>query len=353
MNILVTGADGFLGSNITRELLSRQYQVTAFISSDSVSTTLDGLPVDRFTGNILNPKDVEQAMDGCDAVIHAAASTSIWPSRSERVRAINMDGTDHMIRAALNRGCQRFLYIGSAGSFGFGTKIDPGDESRPFRGRKYGLDYIESKLEAQHRVLRAVAQHDLPAIVLNPTFMIGPYDSKPSSGAMIRAIYEQKLPGYSRGGRNYIYVKDAAKAIANALTMGRIRQCYILGHENMNYREAFTRMAQVIGVPAPRLPIPSWASQVYGAFGSLYGALTQLPPTVTYTMARMSNDRHYYTGQKAVEELAMPQTNLDIAIRESFLWMKEQGMLTPKATVRRMPRLSRAAVVTRRNRYGK
>lgn len=353
MNILVTGADGFLGSNITRELLSRQYQVTAFISSDSTSTTLDRLPVERFTGNILNRQDVERAMDGCDAVVHAAASTNVWPSRSERVRAINIEGTDHLIRAALKRDCQRFLFIGSAGSFGFGTEIDPGDETRPFRGRKYRLDYIESKLEAQHRVLRAVAQHDLPAIVLNPTFMIGPYDSKPSSGAMIKAIYEQKLPGYSRGGRNYIYVKDAAKAIVNALTMGRIGECYILGHENMNYREAFSRMARVIGVPAPRLPIPLWAGVLYGGAGSIYGALTQIPPTVTYTMARMAHDRHYYTGQKAVDELAMPQTNLDIAIQESFQWMKEHGILKPKKTVRRIPRLSGTAVVRRRNRYGK
>ncbi len=327
MKILLTGADGLLGSNLTRELLNRGHEVKAFLLPNSPSRTLDKLPIERFEGNILQVKDLETAAAGCDAIIHAAANTSIWPDRSEIVRKVNVVGTANVAQAALTANVQRLVYVGTANSFGFGSKANPGNESQPYRAAKYGLDYTDSKLEAQQLLLKAVKEQGLPAIILNPTFMLGPYDSKPSAGAMVKAVYEGKVPGYTSGGRNYVYVKDAAVAIANALSMGRIGECYIIGHENMNYQEAFGRIARIIGVKAPAIPIPGWASKLYGGIGSFYGKLTGNAPTVSLAMARISTDEHYFTAQKAIEELKLPQTNVDIAIRESFEWMRDNGVL--------------------------
>ena len=196
MKILVTGADGLLGNNLVRELLSRNHEVSVLLLPNSPAHTLDQLDIERFYGNILKPEDIEKAIQGCDAVIHAAANTNIWPTRSAIIRKVNIDGTKNIINAALKANIKRMIYIGTANSFGFGSKQRPGHEKLPYASDKYGVDYMDSKLEAQKLVLKAVKDQGLPAITVNPTFMLGPYDTKPSAGALILAIYEAKSPGF-------------------------------------------------------------------------------------------------------------------------------------------------------------
>ncbi len=327
MKILVTGADGMLGSNLVRELLGRGHEVVAFLLPGSTSKTLDGLPILKTYGNILTPAEIGSAAQGCDAIIHTAANTNIWPDRSEMVRRVNFDGTKQVVEVALKANVRRFIYVGTANSFGFGSKDTPGDESHPYQSAQYGLDYMDSKYQAQQYVLKAVQERNLPAIVINPTFMLGSYDSKPGAGAMIIAIAKGKVPGYAAGGRNYVYVKDVAIAIANALAGGRLGECYIAGHENLNYREAFGKIARVVGVAPPRLFIPSWLSKLIGWLGSMYGKLTGNAPTVSLAMARISADEHYFTARKAIAELGMPQTDIEVAIRECYTWLKDNNYL--------------------------
>ncbi|MEM9918981.1 MAG: NAD-dependent epimerase/dehydratase family protein [Bacteroidota bacterium] len=326
MKVLVTGADGLLGSNLVRELLQRQTRVKAFVLPNSPSKTLANLDIERFEGNLLNAEDLIKAIHDCDAVIHAAANTNIWPDRSEMVRRVNIDGTRNLVEAAIQAKVKRMVYVGTANTFGFGSKESPGDETRPYRSARYGLDYMDSKRAAQQLILKAVQERELPALVVNPTFMLGPYDSKPSAGAMVVAIHQGKVPGYTSGGRNYIYVKDVAIAICNALSMGRIGECYIAGHQNLNYKEAFGKIAQIVGAKAPAIPIPSFASLLYGAIGSFGSKLTGKPPTVSLAMARISTDEHYFSARKAIDELQLPQTPIEQAIRESFEWMRANGV---------------------------
>jgi dihydroflavonol-4-reductase len=200
MKVLLTGADGFLGSNITRELLTAGYVVRIFVLAGRKTSTLDGLPLERFEGNLLDPPDVMKAVEGCDAVIHAAASTSVWPARNPMVNRVNIEGTRNIINACIYHKVQRLVYVGTASSFGFGTKAIPGDEKRSYASGKYELDYVDSKYEAQQLVLKSVHENQLPAVIVNPCFMFGPYDSLPSSGAMIVAICKGKVPGFSNGG---------------------------------------------------------------------------------------------------------------------------------------------------------
>ncbi len=321
--IFVTGADGMLGSNLVRELLQRGYQVKAFLLPDRPVNTLEGLDIEKVYGNLLYAEEVKTAMEGCDAVVHAAANTNIWPNRSEVVRRVNVQGTQHLIDAALAHKIQRFIFVGTANTFGFGSKENPGEETRPYMGERYNLDYMDSKYQAQNLLFKAVKEQNLPALTVNPTFMFGPYDSKPGAGAMILAVYNEKVPGFAVGGRNYIYVKDVAVAIANALTMGQIGESYIAGHENLNYREAFTRIAKVVGAKPPSITIPASLTKIYGWFGTRIAYLTGKAPVVSYSMAQISCDGHYFTAAKAVKELQMPQTNIDTAIKECFDWLKE------------------------------
>jgi len=217
------------------------------------------------------------------------------------------------------------VYIGTANSFGFGSKENPGNEQLPYQSAKYGVDYMDSKLEAQQIVLKAVKEKGLPAITVNPTFMLGPYDTKPSAGALILAIYEEKVPGFAPGGRNYVYVKDAAIAMVNGLTQGKIGESYIVGNVNLSYQEMFTLVAKLVKVKPPKIKIPSLFIKIYGMIGSAYGNLLKKQPTVSYPMALISCDEHYFDPQKARNELGLPQTDIETAILESFNWLKENG----------------------------
>ncbi|MFT5166264.1 MAG: dihydroflavonol-4-reductase [Saprospiraceae bacterium] len=326
--VLITGADGLLGSNLVRELLARDYKVRVLLLPDSPSTTLDGLDIERYTGNILQPDDLQKAMDGCGYLVHAAANTNIWPNRSSIVRKVNIEGTRNIAEAALKAGIKRMVYIGTANSFGFGPKDHPGDETQAYQSAKYGLDYQDSKYEAQQYLLKQHKENNLPAIIINPTFMLGPYDSKPSAGAMVLAIYNRKVPAFAPGGKNYIYVKDVAVAITNALDgKGRLGECYIAGNENLNFKEAFTKIATITGVKPPGFSLPGGILKLYGRLGSAMGAITGKAPTVSYPMTQISCDEHYFSAQKAVDELGLPQTDVGIAIKEAFNWFKENGYL--------------------------
>lgn len=327
MKILVTGADGLLGSNLVRELLSRGHQIRAFVQPGRQQKTLDGLPIEKFPGNLLNAGEVISAAAGCEAIIHCAASTAVWPIRSEIINRVNIDGTKNIIQAVYKNNIPRLVYVGTANSFGFGSKEQPGVEGNPYKSATYGLDYMDSKYKAMLVVLDEVKKNSLPAIVVNPTFMFGPYDSTPSSGAMIVALYKGKVPGYTKGGRNYLCAKDAAVAIANAVTMGRTGECYILGNENLSYQQIFTKISTTIGVKPPPIAIPSVFAKLYGHIGSLMGKLTGKAPAISYPLARISADEHYYSPAKARNELGLPQTPVETGIKESFEWLKENGYL--------------------------
>ncbi len=327
MNVLVTGGDGLLGSNVVRELLTRGYSVSVFVQPGRQQKTLQGLGVEKLSGNLLNQQEVMDAIAGKDAVIHCAASTSVWPTRSDVVNTVNIEGTRNIVEAVKRFSVKRLIYIGTANSFGFGTKECPGVEGNPYKSAHYGLDYMDSKYKAQQLILNEVKENALPAIIVNPTFMFGPYDSGPSSGAMIVALFKRKVPGYTAGGRNYIFIKDAAVAIVNALTMGRIGECYILGNENLSYKEAFEKIATTIGVKAPSLPIPKMFAKLYGRLGSAIGKISNITPAISYPLARIACDEHYYSAAKAVKELGLPQTPVEVGIKECYVWLKENGYL--------------------------
>jgi dihydroflavonol-4-reductase len=327
MKVLVTGADGFLGSNIVRELLDRGYETRAFVHPERSNGVLDGLSVEVFRGDILVSDDIVTASRGCDAVIHAAANTSTSPSRSEHVKTVNIKGTSHVIAAVKKYKVGRLVHVGTANSFGFGSRDDPGDETVPYNGSQYKLDYFNSKYEAHRLVLDEVERNGLKAVIVNPTFMIGPFDSKPGFGFAIIQIYHGRVPGFPIGGRNYVHVKDVAVGTVNALTKGRIGECYILGNDNLSYKEIFSMIASVIGVPPPKKTFSPIMVMAYTVFGSIIGFLTGKPPALSLSTARISCDEHYYTSKKALKELELPQTPIETAIEEAFQWFKENGYL--------------------------
>lgn len=331
MKVLVTGPDGVLGSNVVRELLNRGHEVSVLLLPGSTSPTLVGLNITSHYGNILNPDDIDKCVAGSEAVIHCAASTNVFPARDPFINKVNIEGTENIISACKKHSVKRVIYVGTANSFGYGTSIDkPGVEGNPYTSIKYGLDYMDSKRIAQEIILEAFEKDGFPVIVVNPTFMIGPYDSKPSSGEMILAVLGGKLPGYTEGGKNFVAVKDAATAISNALTMGRLGECYILGNENLTFKEAFGKMAKVLGVKPPTRKLSRSIVVAFGSLNSFFARLFKFKPGVTKELAIISCDTHFYSPEKARKELLLPSTPIETAVQECYDWFLANGYIKNK-----------------------
>mgnify|MGYP006096215845 FL=1 len=327
MKVLVTGPDGVLGSNLVRELLGRNYQVIAMSEDGKKSPTIDDLDITKVGGNLLNPEEVELAMKGVDYVIHCAASTSMWPSRSEIVNKVNIKGTEFIINACIKNKVKRLIYIGTANSFGSGTKMEPGNEENEYQAEHYGLDYMDSKYKAQVLVRNAVKEKGLDAVLINPTFMIGPYDSKPSSGQMILSVCKGKVPGYTLGGKNFIAVKDVAVTVVNALTQGRKGECYIACNENLTYQEAFDKIAKTVGRKKIKRKLSTFSVRAFGKASSISAKIFRYTPQLTHELAILASEEHYYSGDKAKKELDMPQTPIEIAIKDCYQWFEKNGYL--------------------------
>jgi dihydroflavonol-4-reductase len=327
MKVLVTGPDGLLGSNLVRVLLERGYDTRVLVQNGRNSDTLDGLGMEIVRGDIRDQDSLLSTVKGCSVVIHAAANTSTNPSRSASVREINIEGTRNILAAVKKNDVERFIHVGTTNSFGFGPKENPGDETRPYTAGKYHLDYFNSKYEAQKIVLQDVEKNGLPAVVVNPTFLVGPYDSKPGFGTVIIALYHGKLKAIPVGGRNYIHVRDVAVGIVNAVTMGRIGECYILGNKNLSYEEIFSMIARVLNVSPPKRMVGPFVTKLYGFLCQIVGTITGKSSGINLAIARIACDEHYYSAQKAIDELALPQTPIEQAVEEAFHWFRDNGYL--------------------------
>lgn len=326
--ILITGASGFLGLNIIKELLNTDFKIKGFVENGKNSSILDSFKIEIIHGDIQNLDDVKNAVKDCDIIIHTAALTNIWPKRSSLVWNVNYIGTKNLIIAAKNKGIEKFIYVGSAGSFGFGSKHNPGNETMPYTNTKYKLDYLDSKKKAQDLVLAEVEKNNFPAVIVNPTFMFGGYSTNNgSSNDMILALYNNKIPGYTNGGRNFIYVNDVAIGIINSITKGRIGECYIMGNENLSYKEIFQKIASQTNTKPPRFRFAKFFAKTIGFFYSVLSRIHRKKPSISYTMAKISCDEHYFSSKKAIEELNLPQTPIEYAVKEALNWFKETNII--------------------------
>lgn len=322
--VLVTGAGGMLGSHIVEILLQQHYRVKAMVRSGSPALNLRGLPVELYYGDIRDAAACAAAVSNCDMVIHAAASISTWPTRSKTLFEVNFKGTQNIVSAAITAGVQRFVHISSASSFGPGDPEHPATEETPFRGLRYRLDYIESKYAAHQYVMEMARTKGFPAIVICPTMMVGSRDVNLGSGQMIIAVITRKLHFISHGGKNFVYARDVAQAVVNALEHGSLGEAYITGNCNLTYREFFNMVGEIVKAPPPKLFIPDWLILTVGLFSSGLAMLFRFRPLLNYSQALISLDRHCYAPAKAIKELNMPQTDIKIAINAAYEWLKRE-----------------------------
>jgi dihydroflavonol-4-reductase len=325
--IFVTGADGMLGSSICRELLNQGYVVKAMCFPGRVPATLNGLSIEIVYGNVLDKSFLLKEMQGCNKVINVAALTNVYPRRSKIVNDVNYSGAKNVMEVVEELKMTRMVHIGSASSFDHGSKQNPGDERSGYNGWKYGMDYIDSKFKAQQLLLEKHAKDGFPVIIVNPTFMIGPFDSGPSSGAMLINLATNNIPGYTGGGKNFVCSVDVANAAVNALKLGRLGQCYIAGGKNLDFKEFFEKACEILGKPFKLKKIPQFLVLIVGFFNSIIARLTKSKPKLSFGMAKMASISQCFSPAKAIEELQMTQTPIEVGIKQCLDWFKANNYL--------------------------
>ncbi|GAB3271033.1 SDR family oxidoreductase [Larkinella harenae] len=326
MNVLLTGATGLLGIHVAGELIRQGHAVKALYRS--LPKRMDELPwfknVDWVKGTLISQSNLESLVQDCQAVIHAAARTDPYPTQLSAYYETNVTGTEYLIEAVRRKTDTRLVYVSTAAVFRPGSLATPATEESPYAFKLMASGYIASKYQAQLRVLEAVRQ-GLDAVVVNPTFMLGPYDFKPSSGAVVQYARQNRLilhPG--AGGKSFIDVRDAARATVNALQLGKTGECYLLANENLTYDQFFTLLVQLSGKPKTVVPIPASWIQLAGRMGSTAERLFRRGLPMNRINATLLTQDNYYSGEKARRDLHMPRSPVSQAIEEAMHWFDQK-----------------------------
>lgn len=329
MKTLVTGANGLLGSNLVRELIKRGHHVRVLVRQGADLTTLNGLDVEFFYGDLLDEQGLRKACQGCDFVIHSGGKTAGHQTKFSDFAEINIKGTKNIVRAAENADITRMVHVSSNCVFGGGTVENPGSELSEFTGFRFNSGYINSKYLAQQWVLSEVEKKRFPIVIVNPTIMIGPYDSRPSSGEIILRILRQQFQLCPIGGKNFIDARDAATATCNALTMGIPGECYLLASENITFASFFEKVNRIYGRSGLRILIPGGLLKCAGLMGNAIQALTSQDIALNLVNTRQLANESYFSAEKAVRTLDLPQRPIDFAIRDAIAWFVANKYLQP------------------------
>lgn len=319
MKVLVTGANGFLSGHLIKELLNRGYSVRAMMRNGAKAPALSELDIEVIYGNITNRSDVEKAVNGCDVVIHAAADTSQSHRKVEDYYPANVDATQYILDAMASSNCKRLIFVSTANTLGFGTSSNPGNETSPASPLFLKSGYAKSKLMAQNLVIQAVNDQKVEAVVVNPTFIIGPEDFNPHSGRIFKMILNKSIVFYPPGGKNFVDVRDAAKGIVNALMHGKSGECYLIAGANLSYRDFFEKAKHFSKQKSLLIPIPAWMLKLLGKAGDFFrfvGSATEL----NSTNANILCSNTFFDNSKAVRFLGLNCSEINKTIMDYVRW---------------------------------
>ena len=323
-NILVTGANGLLGLNTIIELIAQGYCVKGYLrDSRKITHEIKG-SLELVEGDIRDIQKLNSALRGCDCVIHTAAITDQNLLDYEHYYDVNVKGVMNITNAAIENKVKRIIYVGSANEFGYGNLDDLGDETREIKYPFNKSYYARSKKEAHDFILTKMKE--IEVVVINPTFMIGAHDSKPSSGKLVLLGLRKRFVLCPPGGKNFICVKDVAKGIIKAINYGNNGEAYLLANENLTYHDFFKTLKKESDRNFIIIKVPNIMLQFAGLFGNM---LRSLRVKTNFSSENMSAVciNSYYSNKKARTELGLEFSPITKGLKESVMWFRNKQII--------------------------
>ncbi len=326
---LVTGATGFVGCHVARLLASQGQRIRVMVRSGSRLDNVAGLPGDLaeiVVGDLTNPSSLRAALKGCSRLYHVAADYRLWSKDPRELYRANVDGTRYLLDAAVDAGVERVVYTSTVGALGIPRDGSPGTEDTPVREADMIGHYKRSKFLAEAEAAKFAAS-GLHLVIVNPSTPVGENDIKPTpTGKIILDFLNCRLPAYVDTGLNLIDVRDVAAGILLAGEHGRAGERYILGNRNMTLKAMLDLLAEITGLPAPRVKMPyavAWLA--VGIENLVTEHILRREPAHPFEGVKMARHTMFFDSAKAVRELHLPQSSVPDALRRAVAWFRANG----------------------------
>jgi dihydroflavonol-4-reductase len=325
MRVLVTGAAGFLGSWVARELASRGHELRLLVRPQSRVENIQDVPGERVWGDVTDAASIQRAVSGCEGIVHAAAIARLRAGDRDRLLLVNRGGTENVLRAAFRGGVRRAIFVTSAGALGGTWEPRMIDEQWRGSATRLGVDYFDSKLEAEQVALE-LARAGLPLVILRPGVILGPGDVYHSSAGTILMLARGELPAIVRGGGSYTDVRDVARAHAEALDHGRSGETYLLGGYNLEMEQLAWMVSRLSGVPMPRrLPYPVMLG--IAALREVAARARGHRSPISRQLVRGARRYTFLDSGKAQRELGYANRPLEVTVEDTLRWFLRHGDL--------------------------
>lgn len=326
MRAFVTGATGFVGSHVARELAAQGAELRLLVRATSSVANLEGLNAERLVGDLRQPESLRQAMSGCEAVFHVAADYRLWTPDPREMYQANVEGTRAIIQAAKEAGVSRVVYCSSVATMGFNDRAVPVKESDPVTIGEMIGHYKRSKFMAEQVALEA-AKAGANVVVVNPTTPVGENDIKPTpTGRIIVDFLKGNFPAYVDTGLNLADVKEVARGHIKAYEKAVPGERYILGGEDLTLKQLLDKLAAITGLPSPTTKVPHPVAMGFAVFDELFtGRLLGKEPRATVDAVRMGRKKMFASSDKAQRELGYHVQPVEDALRRAVEWFKSHG----------------------------
>ncbi|ARM30967.1 SDR family oxidoreductase [Prosthecochloris sp. HL-130-GSB] len=328
--ILVTGATGFIGSRLVRKLVSGEGEVFALVRNSSRLAPFSGVldKINLVEGDVTDRSSLDKALEGIDEVYHVAGYTYMGgeESRDDLLYAINVDGTRNLLRAALGAGVSRVVHVSSITAVGMCDGRTPLDESAIWNFDTVGLTYAETKYRAEQVVQQAVMD-GLDCVIVNPAFVFGAGDVNFNAGRIIKDVYRRRMPVYPLGGICVVDVEIVVDTIIRAMKRGRTGERYIIGGDNLTYKQLADTISRVTGAPRVMVPLPFMLAKPLLSLMKRLHFGKRVSKLFNLSMFRVASEFLFFDSSKAERELGMQHEAHEFSIRRAFEWYLKHGLL--------------------------
>ena len=320
MKVFLTGATGFIGGRVARDLRARGDEVVCLVRSLEKATDLSGLGCELVPGDLSEKAAIQAGMRGADAVIHGAAVYEVGIPKSEHAQMYeaNVVGTENVLRAALEERIPKVVYISTVGAFG-NTHGEVVDETYRHPGAGHTSYYEETKVQAHEIAHRLIDQESLPCVIVQPGGVYGPGDHS-ALGSQMKQFMAGRMPmiAFPDLGMNMVHVDDVAAGVLLALDKGEIGEAYVLGGQITTLREMIGTLASISGKKAPKRAMPTPLLKAMIPIGPVVGKMMGQGPNLSELISSADGVTFWAKHDKAMGELGYSPRGLDQGLRDTL-----------------------------------